>query len=202
MAERRRHAGHLADGRHDLLDGGAVGTNPGPSWHIVGSGDYDIDQRSDILWQNDDGQAGVWTMNGLSVLGAGVAGSFNPGRTGTSSLKARLAADASDQIGNALFCRASRRNVALRKAAYRGSIISGADARRQRPRQRCAHGATVSSAPSLPPDVPRTPGMRQTETQPAVSRHPAAEIPGLSRGHQPRGHTRTASTRPGRASYA
>ena len=35
--------------------GGGVGTNPGPSWHVVGSGDYDIDQRSDILWQNDDG---------------------------------------------------------------------------------------------------------------------------------------------------
>ena len=63
----------------NVLAAGPVGTNPGPSWHIVGSGDYDIDQRSDILWQHDSGQAGVWTMNGLSVLVAGVAGSFNPG---------------------------------------------------------------------------------------------------------------------------
>ena len=65
-----------------------------------------------------------------------------------------------------------------------------------------AHGAIFFSSPSLPLDVPRTPGIRQTETQPAVSRHPAAEIPGLSRGHPSRGHIRTASTRPGRASYA
>ena len=61
-----------------------------------------------------------------------------------------------------------------------------------------AYVAIFSSLPSLPPDVPRTPGIRQTETQPAVSRHPAAEIPGLSRGHLSRGHTRTASARPGR----
>jgi hypothetical protein len=40
-----------------------------------------------------------------------------------------------------------------------------------------AHGAIFSSVPSRPPDVPRTPGMRQTETQPAVSRHPAAGMP-------------------------
>ena len=59
-----------------------------------------------------------------------------------------------------------------------------------------------SSLPSLPADVPRIPGIRQMETQPAVSRHPAAEIPGLSRGHPSGGNTRTASTRPGRASYA
>jgi hypothetical protein len=65
-----------------------------------------------------------------------------------------------------------------------------------------AHGAIFSSAPSLPPDVPRTPGTRWMESQPAVSRHPAAGMPGLSRGHPSRGHTRTASTRPGRASYA
>jgi hypothetical protein len=65
-----------------------------------------------------------------------------------------------------------------------------------------AHGAIFFSSPSLPPDVPRTTGMRQTETQPAVSRHSAAEIPGLSRGHPSRGHTRTASRRLDRASYA
>jgi hypothetical protein len=123
--------------------------------------------------------------------------------------------------------RASRRNVDLRKAAYRGSIISrlravlpaeqtpGTAASRVMTGARItataqpdigirpgAYVAIFSSGPSLPPDVPRTPGIRQTETQPAVSRHPAAEIPRLSRGHLSRGHTRTASTRPGRASYA
>ena len=61
-----------------VLAAGPVGTNPGPSWHIMGSGDYNVDRHSDILWQNDNGRAGVWTMNGLSVLAAGVTGS-NPG---------------------------------------------------------------------------------------------------------------------------
>src|SRR5262245_42979730 len=65
------------------------------------------------------------------------------------------------------------------------------------------HGAIFSSAPSLRPDVPRTPGMRQMASQPAVSTgHPAAETLGLSRGHQSHGHTRTASRLLGRASYA
>jgi hypothetical protein len=61
-----------------------------------------------------------------------------------------------------------------------------------------AHGAIFSFAPSLPPDVPRTPGRRQMASQPAVSTgHPAAGMPGLSRGH-----TRTASRLLDRASYA
>src|SRR5262245_56030007 len=65
------------------------------------------------------------------------------------------------------------------------------------------HGAIFSSAPSLPPDVRRTPGMRQMASQPAVSTgHPAAETQNLSRGHQSHGHTRTASRFLGRASYA
>src|SRR5262245_22510207 len=70
------------------------------------------------------------------------------------------------------------------------------------------HGAIFSSAPSLPPDVPRTPGMRQMVSQPAVSTgHPAAETLGLSHGHQSHGHqshghTRIASRLLGRASYA
>src|SRR5262249_53826536 len=42
------------------------------------------------------------------------------------------------------------------------------------------HGAIFSSAPSLRPDVPRTPGRRQMASQPAVSTgHPAAETPGF-----------------------
>ena len=35
--------------------GGAVGSNPGPSWHVEGTGDFNGDGKSDILWQNDDG---------------------------------------------------------------------------------------------------------------------------------------------------
>ena len=35
---------------------GAVGPfNPGPSWQIEGSSDFNGDNKSDILWQNSDG---------------------------------------------------------------------------------------------------------------------------------------------------
>ena len=61
-----------------VMNAGAVGSNPGSSWHIKGSGDYNNDFNSDILWQNDNGQAGFLFMNGLSVINAGLAGSFNP----------------------------------------------------------------------------------------------------------------------------
>ncbi len=36
--------------------------NPGPSWHIVGTGDFNKDGKSDILWQNDSGQAAIWLI--------------------------------------------------------------------------------------------------------------------------------------------
>ena len=50
-----------------LMDGtnatfvGAVGPfNPGPNWHIEGTGDYNGDNKSDILWQSDDGTPAIW----------------------------------------------------------------------------------------------------------------------------------------------
>jgi hypothetical protein len=47
-------------------------------WHIKGTGDFNGDNKSDILWQGDDGQAAIWLMNGTTVIGLGAAG-FNPG---------------------------------------------------------------------------------------------------------------------------
>jgi hypothetical protein len=35
-------------------------TNPGPQWHVVGTGDFNGDGRVDILWQNDDGTMRDW----------------------------------------------------------------------------------------------------------------------------------------------
>jgi len=52
-------------------------TNPGPSWHIAGSGDFYHNGHSAILWQNDSGEAYIWKMNGTSVVGGGSLG--NPG---------------------------------------------------------------------------------------------------------------------------
>jgi hypothetical protein len=43
--------------------------NPGPSWHAIGTGDFNGDGHSDILWQNSDGSPSIWLMNGGSVIG-------------------------------------------------------------------------------------------------------------------------------------
>ncbi len=62
-----------------LVGGGAVTSNPGPSWRAVGTGDFNDDGLSDILWQNaSTGQASIWEMNGNSLLGGGPVGP-NPG---------------------------------------------------------------------------------------------------------------------------
>lgn len=37
-----------------------------PGWEIAGTGDFNADQKSDILWQKDDGSLQVWYMNGTS----------------------------------------------------------------------------------------------------------------------------------------
>jgi hypothetical protein len=57
-----------------------VGANPGPSWHILGAGDYNGDGKSDILWQSDSGRASVWLMNGTTPTFEGLVGT-NPGPT-------------------------------------------------------------------------------------------------------------------------
>jgi lipopolysaccharide export system protein LptA len=41
--------------------------NPTIAWHIVGSGDFNGDNKADILWQNADGTPSIWTMNGSTV---------------------------------------------------------------------------------------------------------------------------------------
>ena len=56
--------------------------NPGPSWHAVGTGDFNADGHADILWQNDDGEVDIWKMNGTTIVASGSVG--NPGRGGMS----------------------------------------------------------------------------------------------------------------------
>ena len=50
-----------------------VGGNPGPSWKAIGTGDFNGDGHSDILWQNTNGQAAIWEMNGTHQLAGGNA---------------------------------------------------------------------------------------------------------------------------------
>ncbi len=55
-----------------LIGGGAVSPNPGPSWKAIGTGDFNGDGLSDILWQNtSSGQVSIWEMNGNSLIGGG-----------------------------------------------------------------------------------------------------------------------------------
>ena len=45
---------------------------PSNDWHILGTGDFDRDSKSDILWFNDDLSigVGVWLMDGTSLRGS------------------------------------------------------------------------------------------------------------------------------------
>ena len=63
---------------NSLIGGGAVSTNPGPSWRAIGTGDFNGDGHSDILFQSTSGQSMVWEMNGVNVIGGGAV-SPNPG---------------------------------------------------------------------------------------------------------------------------
>ena len=54
-----------------VIGGGPASPNPGPTWHAIGTGDFNGDGFSDILWQNDSGQASIWEMNGTSQIAGG-----------------------------------------------------------------------------------------------------------------------------------
>lgn len=40
----------------------------GPAWHVAALGDFNGDNRDDILWRNDSGQINMMRMNGPSVV--------------------------------------------------------------------------------------------------------------------------------------
>ena len=62
-----------------LIGGGAVSPNPGPAWQAVGTGDFNGEGPSDILFQNTgSGEASIWDMNGNTLTGGGPV-TPNPG---------------------------------------------------------------------------------------------------------------------------
>jgi len=57
-----------------------IGPNPGASWHVKDVVDFNHDGSPDILWQNDNGQAAIWEMNGTTQIpGGSQRGGLNPG---------------------------------------------------------------------------------------------------------------------------
>jgi hypothetical protein len=44
-----------------------VANVPG-TWTIVGTGDFNGDGRSDILWRDTSGNVAIWEMNGTTIL--------------------------------------------------------------------------------------------------------------------------------------
>lgn len=53
--------------------------NPGPSWHVKGTGDFNGDGQSDILLQNDNGAPAIWEVNDGSIVGAATLSNPGPG---------------------------------------------------------------------------------------------------------------------------
>jgi hypothetical protein len=61
-----------------IAAGGLVGSNPGPTWHIKGTGNFFNDGNAAILLQNDDGSVALWDTSGTSVIGGGVVADPGP----------------------------------------------------------------------------------------------------------------------------
>ena len=59
--------------------GGGLVANPGPGWHIKGTGVFSDDGSTAILFQNTDGSVALWDMNGLKVVGGGLVANPGPG---------------------------------------------------------------------------------------------------------------------------
>jgi hypothetical protein len=63
----------------NIVGDGLVASNPGPTWHIKGTGDFYGDGHTDILWQNDNGSVALWDMSGTNIVGGGLVTAANPG---------------------------------------------------------------------------------------------------------------------------
>jgi hypothetical protein len=50
----------------------ATSADASPDWHIAGTGDFNNDGNSDILWRADDGSVAIWLMNGTQILSSPV----------------------------------------------------------------------------------------------------------------------------------
>ena len=51
-------------------------TRIGTNWHLLASGDFNGDNRADLLWQSDDGTIVDWTMDGAQIQAGTILGSL------------------------------------------------------------------------------------------------------------------------------
>ena len=82
-----------------VLGGDSLGAVPA-NWHIAGTGDFNGDHKSDILWRNDAGLVAIWDMNDTTFIGGDAGRPRRP--TGISPTPATTMATA-----RATFCGAT-----------------------------------------------------------------------------------------------
>ena len=76
----------------EVIGGGPVNADPGPSWRAIAVGDFDGVGDADILLQNTtSGQTSIWEMNGTSIIGGGPRRSTGPLYPGASRRGQHLA---------------------------------------------------------------------------------------------------------------
>ena len=52
--------------------------NLDPSWHVLGTGDYNGDGKSDIIFQNTNGSVAIWEMNGTTPTAETLVQTLDP----------------------------------------------------------------------------------------------------------------------------
>jgi hypothetical protein len=57
----------------NIINSGLVATMP-TIWTIVGTGDYNGDGKTDILWRSAKGAQTIWFMNGFTVTSSQLVG--------------------------------------------------------------------------------------------------------------------------------
>ena len=78
VAERQRPGRDLGDERDQRRSAAAVSAIRGRAGTRIGTGDYNGDGHSDILFQNSSGEVAVWEVSGNTVIGGGSIGSPGP----------------------------------------------------------------------------------------------------------------------------
>ncbi len=70
------------DGLNVLTSSGLTSIPPESfAWKIAGTGDFNGDNKADILWRSDTGSIAQWQMDGLTVLASSSLTSISPADT-------------------------------------------------------------------------------------------------------------------------